>query len=161
MAQTAFDPASGRLSTATRVGDVAAAPDRADHHSQLVCEVARRAAMPTLGAAAVTARATLRSLGEWLDADLRSDIARHLPGDVAAAPVSAEVSGRQGDVVALYRRVASVADDHVSLHEVALRCAAVLAVLGETLPCPLVDRLTAALPPDISALVVLPRNPQR
>lgn len=41
----------------------------------------------------------------------------------------------------------------ISLHEVALRRAAVLAVIGETLPGPVVREIAAQLPPDISALM--------
>lgn len=137
-------------------GTLDTAIDRAhERHVRLVYEVARRAAIPTWLDAAAATRATLRALGEWLDADLRAEIAEHLPEDLGQALVDAAVSLRRGDVVALYRRTASEAGDDLSLHDVALRCAAVLAVLGESLPAHLVSRLTTRLPEDISALVAL------
>lgn len=161
MAHTAFDPAEqpepthGPPSPPVHLGDVGGeGPDGGDR-GQLVHEVARRAAIPTWVEAAAAARATLRALGGWLDAGLRADIAAHLPHDLATAVTGApHRSG--GDVVALYRRAAAEAGEDTSLHEVALRCAAVLAVLGESLPAALVQRLAAELPADISALVAIP-----
>lgn len=158
MVNTAFDPTPRRGSPWTEVSDADAVAATRERHVRLVYEVARRAGLPTWLDAATTIRATLRALGEWLDEGLRRDIAHHLPDDHARALLDADVSLRRGDLVALYRRVASVADDDTSLHEVALRCAAVLAVLGETLPAPLVDRLATTLPDDISALVMLPTH---
>lgn len=156
MAHTTFDPSPRRGSPRTEVDDVDTVAGTRELHVRLVYEVARRAGLPTWLDAAATIRATLRALGEWLDEGLRRDIAHHLPDEHARALLDADVNLRRGDLVALYRRVATVADDDATLHEVALRCAAVLAVLGETLPTPLVDGLATTLPDDISALVVLP-----
>lgn len=162
MAHTAFDPADqpeptpGPPSTPVHLGDAGVAGPAGDDRGELVREVARRAAIPTRVEATAATRATLRALGGWLDAGLRTDIAAHLPHDLAAALTDAADRPRGDDVVALYRRAAAEAGEDTSLHEVALRCAAVLAVLGESLPAALVRRLTAALPGDISALVAIP-----
>jgi uncharacterized protein (DUF2267 family) len=159
VADVAFDPAPGQLSTSPpRAGVQPATPASERAYSPLVAEVAQRGALPTLADAATTTRATLKALGERLDAELRCDMARYLPENAADALLAVDASQRRGDLVALYQRVAVLAQDGASLHEIALRCAAVLAVLGETLPCSILERLTASLPNDISALVVLPHH---
>lgn len=129
-----------------------------DRHGQVVREVARRAAVPTLEDAAATTRATLTAISGWLDPDLRDELAASLPDDIATGLTSATVSLPDSDVVACYRRVATETGN-ASLHDVALRCAAVLAVAGEALPPPLVSRLAAAVPHDIAALVGVPTQP--
>jgi uncharacterized protein (DUF2267 family) len=134
-------------------------PDAVSHTNEryvhLVYEIARRAAIPTWLDAATSTRATLAALGEWMDSGLRAEVAQHLPEGLGQALTEVSVSLRRGDVVALYRRAAADTGEELSLHDVALRCAAVLAVLGESLPAHVVARLTDELPDDIAALVVL------
>jgi uncharacterized protein (DUF2267 family) len=134
-------------------------PDAVGHTNEryvrLVYEIARRAAIPTWLDAATSTRATLAALGEWMDSGLRAEVAQHLPEGLGQALTEVSVSLRRGDVVALYRRAAADTGEELSLHDVALRCAAVLAVLGESLPAHVVARLTDELPDDIAALVVL------
>lgn len=120
----------------------------------LVSEVARRASIPTWEETVESVRAALCALGEWLDAPRRQAVARHLPADFATALNEggrAPVGG--DDLVALYRCAARHHNGLSSLHEIALRCAAVLAVLGETLPDAVVADLADQLPADIAALV--------
>lgn len=139
--------------------DTDVGPSGADEglsHQQLcfVSEVARRASIPTWEEALGSVRATLCALGERLDAPRRQAVARHLPADLATALDEggrAPVGG--DDLVGLYRCAARHHDGPSSLHEIALRCAAVLAVLGETLPNAVVADLADQLPSDIAALV--------
>lgn len=120
----------------------------------VVSEVARRASIPTWAETLESTRAALCALGEWLDAPRRHAVARHLPADLAAALDSAGQTPVGGDdLVALYRCAGRHHAELSSLHEIALRCAAVLAVLGESLPPPVVSDLVDQLPPDIAALV--------
>lgn len=156
MTDAAFEAHDDSPSITTIDLDAAGATRRAgERHVRFVYEVARRAAIPTWLDAAAATRATLGALGEWLAADLRADMAEHLPDDLGQALADTAVSLRRGDVVALYRRAAAETGDDLSLHDVALRCAAVLAVLGESLPPHLVERLIEQLPDDIAALVAL------
>lgn len=158
MATVPTNALSDRLSVSISLDD---AEDASEHHSEasvrFIYEVARRAGVPTYTAAAAATRATLSALGEWLEPSLRHDVAEHLPEELADTLTA--LSGKQprrDDVVALYRCVLLHEDTDASLHDIALRCAAVLAVLGETLPDPLVERLVGALPGDIAALVTVP-----
>lgn len=157
MSSTAASPAHNLASDASVSPGQRSAP-LSDRHGRVVGEVARRAAVPTLEDAAATTRATLAAISGWLDPDLRDELAASLPDDVTAGLTRAGVARPDGDVVACYRRVATETGN-ASLHDVALRCAAVLAVLGETLPPPLVSRLVAAVPHDIAALVGAPTPP--
>lgn len=125
-------------------------------HQQLsfVYEVARRASIPTWVETHESIRAALCALGEWLDAPRRQAVATHLPAELASALNKGDHPSAGGDdLVALYRCAAQHHDGVSSLHEIALRCAAVLAVLGETLPDAVVAEITEQLPADIAALV--------
>lgn len=158
MSSTAASPAPYVTSDASVSPGQRSAP-LSDRHGRVVREVARRAAVPTLEDAAAATRATLAVISAWLDPDLRDELAASLPEDVTAGLTSAVVALPDGDVVACYRHVAAETGT-ASLHDVALRCAAVLAVVGETLPPSLVSRLTTALPHDLAALVGVPTPPQ-
>lgn len=117
-------------------------------------EVARRASIPTWAETLESTRAALCALGGWLDAPRRHAVARHLPADLAAALETAGQTPVGGeDLVALYRCAERHHAELSSLHEIALRCAAVLAVLGESLPLPVVADVVDQLPPAIAALV--------
>lgn len=125
-------------------------------HAQLcfVSEIARRASIPTWTEAVETTEATLCALGEWLDPQRRHAVARHLPTELATALEDAARTPVGGhDLVALYRCAALHHTSGLSLHEIALRCAAVLAVLGEALPDAVIADIVEQLPADIAAVV--------
>lgn len=149
---------SDRLSVSISLDDADAAPEHlSERAAQFLREVARRAAIPSWDATVVATHAILRGLGEWLEPDLRTEVASHLPDELGTVLAELDVPHpRRDDVVALYRRTWRHEQTDASLHDVALRCAAVLAVLGETLPGPVVQRVTRALPGDIAALVAIP-----
>lgn len=128
-------------------------------HAQpcLVSEIARRASIPTWTEAVEATQATLCALAEWLDPPRRQALAHHLPTELATALDDAvRVSVGGDDLVALYRCAALHHPNGLSLHEIALRCAAVLAVLGEALPDAVIADIVEQLPADIAAVVPHP-----
>lgn len=125
-------------------------------HAQLcfVSEVARRASIPTWIEAVEATQATMCALAEWLDPPRRQAVAHHLPTELATALNDAARTPVGGnDLVALYRCVALHHTSGLSLHEIALRCAAVLAVLGEALPDAVIADIVEQLPTDVAAVV--------
>ncbi len=125
-------------------------------HAQLcfISEIARRASIPTWTEAVEATQATMCALAEWLDPQRRQAVAHHLPTELATAlndAARAPVGGN--DLVALYRCVALHHTSDLSLHEIALRCAAVLAVLGEALPDAVIADIVEQLPADVAAVV--------
>lgn len=159
MSEPATDPWSDRLSTRVEITlDAPAGPPADAPQRRFVYEVARRAGVTSWAEAQTTARGALSAFGEWLEPPRRRDVAACLPrelGHAVARP--ARATARHGDVVTLYQRAIARQRAQCSLHESAVRCAAVLAVLAETLPDPLAAQLTDELPESIVPLLAVPR----
>jgi uncharacterized protein (DUF2267 family) len=129
---------------------------------RFVCEVARRAGVTSWPDGLRTAQGILSAFSEWLEPPRRRDIAFHLPPGLDQAVCCAcRIAPRRGGIVTLYQRARARQRTQCSLHESAVRCAAVLAVLGETVPPWLVTHLGHELPASIVPLLAVARPDRR
>lgn len=131
-------------------------------HHDFRLAVAQRAGTATLDHAANVAHATLAVLAAWLPSEVAHGLARVLPAPLADS-CQPQRSHRpaSGDLVAFYFHVQAESNCCESLHRVSLHVAAVLAVLGETVPLETVTAVREALPADVAALIPEPQLRRR
>ncbi|MFD4697959.1 DUF2267 domain-containing protein [Streptomyces niveus] len=131
------------------------------HHDELIGKIQALAQLPDRGSTERATQAVLRTLGERLPAGLADHVAAQLPPDLAATlrlPAEFAVargqdvgSGERFDLIAFTGRVADRAG---TTEDAALReSAAVLEVLDAALAPELMNKIAAALPVDIGALL--------
>ncbi|MEV8334817.1 DUF2267 domain-containing protein [Streptomyces niveus] len=131
------------------------------HHDELIGKIQALAQLPDRGSTERATQAVLRTLGERLPAGLADHVAAQLPPDLAATlrlPSEFAVargqdagSGERFDLIAFTGRVADRAG---TTEDAALReSAAVLEVLDAALAPELMNKIAAALPVDIGALL--------
>ncbi|WP_330177229.1 DUF2267 domain-containing protein [Streptomyces sp. NBC_01498] len=131
------------------------------HHDEMIGKIQALARLPDRGSTERATRAVLRTLGERLPAGLADHVAAQLPPDLAAClrrPAESAAaggrdtgSGERFDLVAFTGRVSDRAGTG---EDAALReSAAVLEVLDAALSPELMDKIAAALPVDIGALL--------
>ncbi|WP_405679247.1 DUF2267 domain-containing protein [Streptomyces sp. NBC_01511] len=135
------------------------------HHDEMIGKIQALAQLPDRGSTERATLAVLRTLGERLPAGLADHVAAQLPPDLAAClrrmTESAAAAGRDAgsgerfDLIAFTGRIADRAGttDDAALRE----AAAVLEVLDAALAPELMDKIAAALPVDIGALLPVGR----
>ncbi|WP_405801317.1 DUF2267 domain-containing protein [Streptomyces sp. NBC_01506] len=136
------------------------------HHDEMIGKIQALARLPDRGSTERATQAVLRTLGERLPAGLAGHVAAQLPPELAAClrrPAESAVaegrdtgSGERFDLIAFAGRIADRAgtDEDAALRE----AAAVLEVLDAALAPELMDKIAAALPVDIGALLPVGRT---
>ncbi|MET4927304.1 DUF2267 domain-containing protein [Streptomyces sp. PSRA5] len=131
------------------------------HHDEMIGKIQALARLPDRGSTERATQAVLRTLGERLPAGLADHVAAQLPPELAAClRLPAEFAAAEGrdtgsgerfDLIAFTGRVADRAG---TTEDAALReSAAVLEVLDAALAPELMNKIAAALPVDIGALL--------
>ncbi|MFI0237781.1 DUF2267 domain-containing protein [Streptomyces sp. NPDC016845] len=130
------------------------------HHDEIIGKVQALTQLPDRGSAEQATRAVLETLAERLPSGLAGHLAAQLPPTLAAALRPVAGASADGDTPTSAERfglttfAGRVAARAATDEETALRQAAgVLEVLDAALTPELMEKLTAALPADIGALL--------
>ncbi|TYC19258.1 DUF2267 domain-containing protein [Micromonospora sp. MP36] len=123
-------------------------------HHQFVGQVQARARLSDIGEATSAIRATLQTLGERVPQGLAENLAAELPREIGEYLRQTSASFGDGDQFGRDEFVARVADRAgMDRPEAAYAARVVFEVMGEATQGGIMNRLQAALPTDVDALI--------